>query len=235
MKRRLAAWLVVAAAGHAALFYLFRVTPPVDSRQPPPQQSVLYLPSYDATARSLLSTLDDRYPGALLRPEDYSLKADMEALAKATPPSVPSWAAHRPALKSYPQPLVARELPGIMRAGEPLLPEYDVEALPSPGAPAAARPSFSVLIDDNPGSRTVTLQPEWPRKLPDGALPPSGNVSFKVGITREGVPEYCMLLTPTTGVEMEAQDALCRAVSGMRFSAVTTGPQWQWLTVTVRW
>ena len=232
VKRRLAAWVVVAAAGHAALFYLFRVAPPLVSLKPPPQRAVLYLPPSGAEVRTVLSALDDRYPGALLRPEDYTLKADTEALAKVTPPSVPSWAAHRPALKAYPQPLVARDLPGLIQPGEPLLPEAEPALLSSAPAEGVARPVPSIIIDETPGGRTVVRQPVWPEKLVD-EWPPPGNVPFKLGLTRTGKPEYCMALSPApTGVDLEA---LRRILMDMQFNPVTGGPPWQWITVAVRW
>lgn len=231
VKRRLAAWLIVVAAGHAALFYLFRVASPVVSLKPPPQQAVLYLPPLDSEVRTLLSAMDDRFPGALLRPEDYTLKADMEALAKATPPSVLSWASHRPALKPFPQPLVARELPPLIQPGEPLLPEATTEALSAP-ASEKAKPEPFVVTDENPGGRTATRQPAWPEKLTD-EWPPSGNVPFKLGLARNGRPEFCLPLSPAaTGVDLEV---LRRALMGMQFNAVTGGPPWQWITVAVRW
>ncbi len=231
VKRRLAAWLVVVAAGHAALFYLFRVAPPVVSRKPPPQQAVLYLPPSDAAVRTLLGALDDRYPGALLRPEEYTLKADMEALAKITPPAVPSWAAHRPALKPYPQPLVSQDLPGLFQPGDPVLPWNDPELPLSTGAePGKSASAPSVIIDEFPGERTLVRQPEWPDKLFDEL--PSGSASFKLGVLRSGAPEYCMSLSPAAGVDLEA---VRRVLMGLRFSPVGGGGQWQWITVTVRW
>lgn len=232
VKRRLAAWLIVAAAGHAALFYLFRVAPPVVSLKPPPRQAVLYLPPSDASVGSLLSALDDRYPGALVRSEDYTLKADMEALAKITPPFVPSWAAHRPALKPYPQPFVPQELPGLIQPGEPFLPEPDPELLTPPPSAKKAAPVPSVVIDESPGSRTIVQQPVWPEKMIDETWPGSGSVPFKLGLTRTGRPEYCMPLSPATDVNL---DALRRILLDMRFNSVTGGPQWQWITVEVRW
>jgi hypothetical protein len=232
VKRRLAAWLVVVAAGHAGLFYLFRVASPVVSLKPPPQQSVLYLPPLDSQVKTLLSAMDDRFPGALLRPEDYTLKADMEALAKATPPSVPSWASHRPALKPFPQPLVARELPPLIQPGEPLLPDAPLEALAGPPASERAKAEPFVIIDENPGARTVVRPPAWPEKLTD-EWPPAGNVPFKLGLTRNGRPEYCLPLSPAaTGVDLEV---LRQALMGMQFNTLTGGPPWQWITVAVRW
>jgi hypothetical protein len=231
VKRRLAAWLVVVAAGHAALFYLFRVAPPLVSLKPPPQEAVLYLPPQETEVRSLLSTLDDRYPGALVRPEDYTLKADMEALARATPPSVPSWASHRPALKPFPQPLVTRDLPPLVQPGEPLLPETEPELSDQPPASGKAKAEPSVVIDETPGGRTIERQPAWPEKLTDD-WPAAGNVPFKLGLARNGKPEYCMPLSPATDVDLEA---MRRVLMGMQFNPVTGGPPWQWITVAVRW
>ena len=230
VRRRLAMWLLVVAAGHAALFYLFRVAPPLASRMPPPQHAVLYLPPADAEVRALLSAVDDRYPGSVLRSEDYALHADMAALAKATPPSAPSWAGHLPELKKFPQPLVPQDLPGLLQPGEPLLPEMEPPpALPASG-PGTVRRVLSVVLEESPGGRTVVLQPAWPDKLTDDTWPASGSVPFMLGVPPGGKPEYCLPLSPATGVDLEA---LRRGLMGMRFSPAGGGVQW--LKVAVRW
>lgn len=231
VRRRLAMWLLLVAAGHAALFYLFRVAPPLASRKPPPQHAVLYLPPADAEVRALLSAVDDRYPGTVLRSEDYALNADMAALAKVTPPSAASWAGHVPELKNFSQPLVPEELPGLIEPGDPLLPESGPPpALPAPGA-ESARPVLSAVLDEPPGGRAIVQPPPWPEKLTDDAWPANGSVPFMVGISRNGRPEYCLPLSPATGVDLEA---LRRGLMSMQFSDVPGGGL-QWLKVEVRW
>ena len=223
-------WVLVVAAGHAAIFYLFRVTASAPVRKPPPQQSIFFLPTADAEVRSLLSVIDDRYPGAVLRPDDYTLKADTEALAKITPPSEPSWAAHRPALKPFPQPIVPWELPGILQPGEPALPEW--KSPPPPAAPAgpATPASPSIVLDELPDSRPILSNPAWPDKLIDDTWPASGNVPFMIAVDPAGRPTYCLPLSPATGVDLEL---LRRHIMELRFTP--SGGGLQWLHLAVRW
>lgn len=230
VRRRLVLWLFVVAAGHAAIFYLFRVTASAPARKPPPQQAVVFLPADDAEVRTLLSAIDDRYPGAVLRPEDYTLEADMEALAKMTPRSEPSWATHQPALKPFPQPLVPSSLPGLMQPGEPLLPETgSLPPLPpSPAGPLVRLPS--VVLDEAGGARSVVQSPAWPVPLIDDTWPASGNVPFMIGVDPSGRPAYCLPVSPATGVDLEL---LRRHLMEMRFN--TGGGGLQWIRVAVRW
>jgi hypothetical protein len=228
VKRRLAMWILVVAAGHAALFYLFRVSPPLVSRKPPPQQSVLYLPPGESGVQELLSSLEDRYPGAVLRPEDYTLTSDMAALAKAVPPIPPSWDSRRAALKPFPQAVVPEELPSLFQPGEPLLPvvESGVAAPPPPGA-ASPRVPF-VALDGGGAARTVTVLPKWPENLMDEG---SGNIPFMLGISRRGSVEYCLPLSPATDIDLES---LRKTLLTMRFNETATGGL-EWITVAVRW
>ena len=228
-RRRLAVWLLLVAAGHAALFYLFRVAPPLASRKPPPQHAILYLPPAESGVRALLSALSDRFPGAILRSEDHDLTADMAALARATPPSEPSWTTHHPELKPFPQPLVPQELPGLIQPGEPVLPDgMPPRALPPP---AAGAPTLTLIVDEAPGSRSVVRQPAWPEKLIDDSWPPGGSVSFMLGVARNGQPEYCLPLSTVTGVDLEALRA---PLMGIRFNESSAG-HLQWITVALRW
>ena len=230
VRRRLAVWLLVVAAGHAALFYLFRVAPPLASRKPPPQHAVLYLPPADPEVLALLSSVDDRHPGSVLQSEDYFLQADMAALAKVTPPSAASWAGHVPELKKFEQPLVPQELPRMLVPGDPLLPESEPPpAQPAP-VPDAAKRVLSAVIDDSPGGRTILQPPAWPDRLADDTWPASGSIPFMLGVSPGGRPDYCLALSPATGVDLEA---LRRGLMGMKFSASSGGPQW--LNVAVRW
>lgn len=233
LRRRLAMWVLLVAAGHAALFYLFRVAAPLDSRKPPPPQSVIFLPPKEAGVRSLLSALNDRYPGAVLRSEDYNLQAEFAALAKATPPSEPSWATHRAALKPFPQPLVPQELPGLIQPGDPLLPEPEPPAAAPATAPepaVAAIHSPSVIIDDPAAGRPVVRPAVWPETLFDDTWP-EGGVPFMLGVDRQGRPEFCLPLSPATRVDLES---IRRQLMQMRFTPVSGGGL-QWITVVVLW
>ena len=231
VKRRLAMWILVVAAGHAALFYLFRVAPPLDSRKPPPQQAVLHLPAAEPGARALLSALSDRYPGAVLRSADHDLAADMAALAKATPPWEPMWSAHRAVLKPFPLPAVPQELPALLTPGAPLLPDDASAPLPPVPAKPAARPAPFVVTDTLAGGRAISQPPVWPDKLPEDTWPVSGTVPFMLGIHRTGRVEYCLPLSPATGLDLET---LRRVLMGMKFTPATAGGL-TWLNIAVRW
>jgi hypothetical protein len=222
-------WLLMVAAGHAALFYLFRVAPPLTSRKPPPQHAVLYLPSDEGGVRALLGALGDRYPGAVRRSEDYDLKTALAALAKATPPSEPSWSTHAPALKPFPQPLVPLDLPALLQPGEPVFPEASPAAAPLPD-PDKVKPVPYVVIDGASGGRSVVQRPVWPGNLIDEGLR-SGSAPFMLGVARTGRPEYCLPLSPAGSLDLEA---LRRVLMTMKFNAVAAGGL-QWINVSVRW
>jgi hypothetical protein len=230
VKRRLAMWILVVAAGHAALFYLFRVSPPLASRKPPPQQSVLYLPPGEPGVQELLSALDDRYPGAVVRSEDYTLASDMAALAKAVPPVAPSWDARRAALKPFLQPVVPQDLPALFQPGEPLLPSVASSSSPPPPAGPGSPNVPLVVVDSGGAARTIISQPRWPEKLMDD-WPDSGNVPFMLGVGRDGTPEYCLPLSPAIRIDLET---LRRALLTTRFNQATTGGL-EWITVAIRW
>jgi hypothetical protein len=225
----LAMWLLVVAAGHAAIFYLFRVTAAAPARKPPPQQSVVFLHPAQPEVRSLLSAVDDRFPGALLRPDDHSFQDDVAALAKATPPSTFSWAAHQPVLREFPQPTVPVELPGIFPPGEPLLPEEPAPAIPAT-AEGPAGPVFTLVID-TAQPRALCAPIAWPAALPDESWSASGSVPFMLGITPDGRPQYCLPVSPATGIDHEW---LRRHLMTARFAPAATGGL-QWLNVSVRW
>ena len=233
VKRRLAMWILVVAAGHAALFYLFRVSPPLATRKPPPQQSVLYLPPGEPGVQELFSRLDDRYPGAVLRPEDYTLAADTAALSRAVPRVQPSWESRGATPKPFPQPVVPGELPALYQSGDPVLPSLDsgapaVSAAP-PGVATAKAPS--VILESGNSSRTVTSLPHWPAKLMDD-WPASGSVPFMLAVNSRGLPEYCLPMAQATGSNIDPEN-IRRALMTMRFTAAA-GPV-EWVTVSVRW
>jgi hypothetical protein len=223
-------WLLVVAAGHAALFYLFRVAAPLTSRKPPSQHAVLFLPPDEPAVRSFLGALEDRFPGALLRSEDHDLRSDMAALAKAAPPSEPLWASHRPALKPFTEPLVPQELPALVQPGEPVLPEIETGELPAVPAAEPVRPVLSVVVDEAPGGRVVEQPPRWPEKLVDETWPVAGSVPFMLGVGPNGRPEFCLPVSPASGLDLEA---LRRPLMAMRFTPKAGGLQW--ITVVVRW
>jgi hypothetical protein len=231
VRRRLAMWLLVVAAGYAALFYLFRVAPPTASRKPPAQHAVLFLPPAESGVRSLLGTLEDRYPGAVLRSEDFQLKADMAALAKVTPPSEPSWATHRPALRPFPQPLVPQELPAFLQPGDVVLPEIGEAPPMTAPAPAPVRPAPALIIDDSPQGRSIARPPAWPENLIDETWPQSASVPFTLGVNRSGNPEFCLPASPGSGIDLEA---LRGPLMATRFNPVPSGGL-QWIKVVVRW
>ena len=228
VKRRLAAFLIVAAAGHAALFYLFRVVPAVNTQKPPQQQAVVYLPANEPGIRSMLSALNDRYPGAIVRSEDYTFQADVAALATVTPKQAPVWGGRRAVLKEFTQPLAPQEMPRLMQPGEPFLPE---SSQPPPLPPAAAQPagnSFSLVASDE--SRAVKVPPHWPADFAD-TTSTTRSVTFMLALDRHGSPEHCMALSAGS---KEVLEALRNSLMAMRWEPRQTSVA-QWMTVHVRW
>jgi len=229
VKRRLAMWLLVVAAGHAGLFYLFRVSPPLASRKPPPQQAVLYLPPNEPGARELLRVIGDRYPGAVLKSADHDLQSDLATLSKVTPAWEPVWAAHRAVLKPFPQPVVAQELPALIQPGAPVLPEEP--PAPLPAYPEVKKPAPLVVADVPTDGRRIASQPAWPDKLVDDTWPISGSVPFMLGVNPSGRVEFCLPLSPATGINLEA---IRLAMVDMKFETSSTGAL-EWINVAVRW
>ena len=86
------------------------------------------------------------------------------------------------------------------------------------------------MPDESPGGRAIVQQPVWPDKLTDDSWPASGSVPFMLGVSPGGRPDYCLPLSPATGVDLEA---LRRGLMGMRFSPAGGGMQW--LKMAVRW
>jgi len=230
VKRRLAMWLLMVAAALAAMFYLFRVAPPLASRKPPPQQAVLYLPAQEPEVRALLSKIGDRFPGALLRSPDENRTADLQALAKVTPPWEPTWAAHRAVLKPFPLHPVPQELPALFTPGTALLPD-DFPATALPAAGETAKPAPFVAVDTLTGDRRIVRPPVWPDQLADETWPASGSVPFMLGLDRHGRVQYCLPVSPATGINLEA---LRRILTEVKFNPVSGGGI-TWVNVAVRW
>jgi hypothetical protein len=230
VKRRLAMWLLVVAMGLAAMFYLFRVTTPVAARKPPPQQAVLYLPAAEPEVRALLSRIGDRFPGMMRVSAEDSTALDLQALTKVTPAWQPTWAAHRAVLKPFPLPPVPQELPPVFTPGSALLPQ-ESPASELPPAGEKVKPSPFLAVDSAEGGRTVVRQPVWPEQLTDETWPLTGSVPFMLGLDRHGRVEYCLPVSPATGLDLEA---IRRVLTAVRFSPVSAGGL-QWIHVAVRW
>jgi hypothetical protein len=231
VKRRLAAFLLVAAAAHTALFYLFRVVPSVSTRTPPQQHAVVYLPPQDPEVRALLSAINDRYPGAIVRTEDYTRQADLAALAAVTPAAEPSWMLRRAVLKPFTQPLAPQEMPRIMSPGDPLLPETAAPPLTLAVA-TEAEPLQPYAVPENT-ERTVNVAAAWPAGVLEGSTP-SGNVAFMVAVNRHGRPEYVFPLATAGGVDIKVLQALQSGLMKMRWEERPTAAA-EWITVHVKW
>jgi hypothetical protein len=230
VRRRLAMWLLVVVMGLAAMFYLFRVTTPLTARKPPPQQAVLYLPAAEPEVRALLGKIGDRFPGTMRVSADDSMAMDLQTLAKVTPAWEPTWAAHRAVLKPFPLPPVPQELPPVFTAGSALLPQ---ESSLAPLTPAGnkVKPSPFLAVESTEGGRTVVRPPAWPDQLTDETWPVTGSVPFMLGLDRHGRVEYCLPVSPATGLDLEA---LRRVLMAVRFSPVSSGVV-EWIHVAVRW
>ena len=227
VKRRLAAFLIVAAAGHAALFYLFRVVPAVSNQKPPQQQAVVYLPASEPSVRSMLSALNDRYPGSVVRSEDYTFQADLAALASVIPKPAPVWSGPRAALKNFTQPLAPQEMPRLMPPGDPFLPESSPPPPLIPAPVAQTGSAFSLTCDD---SRAIAVPALWPENFP-GETFSTRSVTFMVALDRHGRPEHCMAMSAGSN---DALESLRSSLMAMRWEARPEAVQ-QWVTVHVRW
>jgi hypothetical protein len=182
--------------------------------------------------RAVLGSVDDRWPGSVQKSSDYALHHDMAALAKVTPPLDASWAAHRATLKPFPQPLAPTELPDLVPAGEPWLPEIEpAPALSGPDTHTPVRREPSVVVEELPATREIVQPAVWPANLIDDSWPAGGSVAFMLGVGRDGRPEYCLAHSPATGVDPES---LRGPLMKMRF-APAAGGGIQWLRVAVRW
>ncbi len=223
-------WLLVVAAGLAAMFYLFRVATPLAGRKPPPQQAVLYLPAADPEVRALLARISDRFPGAMLRPADHNMAADLQALEKVTPRWEPTWAAHRAVLKPFGLPAVPQELPPLFTPGSALLPG-DTPSSPLPPPPAKVNPAPFLVLDAAAGGRTVVQAPVWPADLADETWPATNSVPFMLGLDRHGRVVFCLPVSPATGIDLEAMRGV---LTGVRFNSVSAGGL-EWVGASVRW
>ncbi len=227
VKRRLAAFLIVAAAGHAALFYLVRVVPSISSQKPPRQQAVVYLPASVPGIRGMLSALNDRYPGAVVESEDYSRQADMAELAAAVPRLSPVRGGRRAVLKEFTQPLAPQEMPRLMQPGDPFLPEVAPPAALSP-VRASAEP-FQLSIVPADLSRALLVSAMWPEAFSDDSA--TRSLTFMLALNRHGRPQHCMALSAGSN---ETLEVLRRGLMTTRWEArpaITV----EWITVHVRW
>ena len=81
-RRRLLLALLLAAALHGGMFYLFRVVNPAIVRTAPPRQTMLHLASDQPETKALVSAAEDRFPGMWRREAGASWERDVAALAK---------------------------------------------------------------------------------------------------------------------------------------------------------
>ena len=240
VRRRLIWWILIAAAGHLGIFYLFRVAPAGVPQTPPPQQSLVYLPAGDPSSEQVFRSLNDRFPGTLPQSVDGDAAEEQAALRKLLPPWPPALASTIGLLKPLAEPLVPRSLPTLLQSGEPFLPQLpDDTTLPPPNAHAVADPAEDSTPLPSPavtigpgtaGSRTVIQQPTWPDALFDDTWPIHDALPFLLGVDASGTVSYAMMLAARTGID---QEAICRQVKSTRFTPGAAALQW--ITAEVRW
>lgn len=242
-RRRLLLALLLAAALHGGMFYLFRVVNPAIVRTAPPRQTVLHLASDQPETKALVSAAEDRFPGMWRREAGASWERDVAALAKVVPSAFGAEQRPMAELKPFPLPLLPQALPPGVQAGSPLLPAVAAPAVaavpvaaPAAGAatdeePELPRPVPSLVVESGLGSREVLRMPSWPDDLVGEAWPETAAVPCMLGVDAAGRVAFCLPVTPASGVDYgKLRDVLV----AMRFST-EPGAGIQWVMVSVRW
>ncbi len=233
-KTRLMVALVVAAAGHLLVFYLFQVVTGSSPRQAPPVRQALILPAADEPARRLLENMADRLPG-LNAPAPLMLP-EGEALASPVKGYVPTWQDHRPALKPLPA-MGGGLLPSPAANPAVVLPMLPPASSPvASSTPPAAGPAGRTLpvlsFQSGLSARKVLKGPAWPAPVTAEEWPEEGSVSFLLSVAPTGEVTSCLSLGASAGLD---EDVLRRALMKLHFAPVSDSDQPEWGWVDVVW
>jgi hypothetical protein len=89
----------------------------------------------------------------------------------------------------------------------------------------------SLALESGLDGRVVVTGPGWPERVIDETWPETAAIPFMLGVDAGGRVQYCLPVTPATGVDHEK---LRGPLLGMRFGA-RPGTGVQWVTAAVRW
>ncbi len=237
-KTRLMVALVVAAAGHLLVFYLFQVVTESSSRQAPPIREAMVLSGADENTRRLLESVDDRLPAlSASAPLEDSGERALAALVKGY---IPTWQDHRPALKPMPGQGGAGALPSLMASPSGLLPplaepETPVESPPPKLPGAAGRPQPVLSFQSGLTGRALLTPPVWPAMVTASDWPEEGPASFMLSVDDAGKVTSCLALGASAGLDEEEVEALRRVLLDLRFAAADAAEATAWAWVDVLW
>lgn len=230
-KTRLMVALVVAAAGHLLVFYLFQVVTGSSPRQAPPIRQALILPGSEASTRRLLEGMEDRLPS--LHAASPMEETGAEFLAGLVKGYVPTWQDHRPALKPLPGQGGGGPLPPLTAAPALLLPPLP----PADNAPPAARetgpagrPMPVLSFQSGLALRKILTPPVWPAAVTAEDWPEEGPASFLMSVSPAGDVTSCLSLGASAGLD---EEMLRRVLMKLRFAPATGSdePEWGWVDV----
>ncbi len=237
-KTRLMVALVVAAAGHLLVFYLFQVVTESPPRQAPPVRSALILSAAEPATRQLLEGAADRLP-ALSPPVPLEAPSE-QALATLVKGYIPTWQDHRAQLKPLPGQAGTAPLPPLLAAATGVLPSLPLAAnAMTPRQPNMAetvtRPwpvlSFQSGLADLP----LRQEPVWPAEVLSPEWPEEGPVSFLLSVDSSGEVTSCLSLGASSGLEEEEVELLRRCLLKVKFTATSSGQPARWGWVDVLW
>ena len=237
-KTRLMVALVVAAAGHLLVFYLFQVVTESSSRQAPPVREVTILSGVEDSSRRLLEAVEDRLP-ALSAPAPLE-DSGAGALALLVKGYVPTWQDHRPTLKPLPGQHGTGALPSLMAGATGMLPPLPV----SPDGPPVKtpratgpvlRPEPVLAFQSGLMDRALLSTPVWPAVVTSKDWPEEGPASFMLSVEPSGMVTSCLSLGTSTGLDEEEVEELRGVLLKLRFAPAASSDQVAWGWVDVLW